>query len=66
MTLEKSQEHQDQNWTILTLQFEGNFGTSNFSYQFMQIEFMGLMQEQTIKHFDRENYTKSCTLIQKV
>lgn len=64
MTLEKSQEHQDQNWTILTLQFEGNFGTSNFSYQFMQIEFVGLMQEQTIKHFDREKYT--CTLIQKV
>lgn len=64
MTLEKSQEHQDQNWTILTLQFEGNFVTSNFSYQFMQIEFVGLMQEQTIKHFDRENYT--CTLIQKV
>lgn len=64
MTLEKSQEHQDQNWTILTLQFEGNFGTSSFSYQFMQIEFVGLMQEQTIKHFDRENYT--CTLIQKV
>lgn len=64
MTLEKSQEHQDQNWTIFTLQFEGNFGTSNFSYQFMQIEFVGFMQEQTIKHFDRENYT--CTLIQKV